>query len=94
MFLIKNGTIGEKYNIVGEREVDNLEMAQFIAKTLDKPLNYEMVDFHSDRPGHDLRYGLDGTKMEEMGWHIPVPFEESLKKTILWTVDNKKWLEE
>ena len=43
-------------------------MAQLIAETIGKPLNYKMVDFHSDRPGHDLRYGLDGGKMRKMGW--------------------------
>jgi dTDP-glucose 4,6-dehydratase len=62
LFLIKNGEIGEKYNISGEKEVSNLEMAQFIAETIGKELNYEMVNFHSLRPGHDLRYGLDGSK--------------------------------
>ena len=69
-------------------------MAQIIADTINKPLKYEFVDFHSSRPGHDLRYGLDGSKMTEMGWKMPVAFTESLKKTIRWTIDNKKWLEE
>jgi len=82
-----------KFNIVGEKEVDNLEMAQFIAKTLDKELIYEMVDFHSSRPGHDLRYGLNGDKMKGLGWTPSKTFEESLSKTIKWTVNNKKWLE-
>lgn len=94
LFILKNGKIGEKYNIVGEKEVSNLEMAQYIAKVLEKPLKYKMVDFHSKRPGHDLHYRLDGTKMKNMGWKLPVSFEESLKKTILWTVKNKKWLDE
>jgi dTDP-glucose 4,6-dehydratase len=84
----------DKYNIVGEKEVDNLELAQFIAKVLDKKLNYVMTDFHSQRPGHDLRYALDGTKMREMGWNIPVNFEQSLTKTIEWTINNKKWINE
>ena len=94
LFLLNKGDIGEKYNVVGEREVDNLEMAQLIADTIGKPLNYEMVDFHSDRPGHDLRYSLSGKKMESMGWKIPVGFEESLRKTVEWTVENPEWLEE
>lgn len=93
LFLIKNGTLGEKYNISGEREVSNLEMAQLIAKFVDKELKYEMVDFHSDRPGHDLRYGLDGSKLFDMGFKLPINFEESLKKTVKWTLENKKWLE-
>ena len=83
----------EKYNIVGEKEVDNLQMAQFIADVLGKPLNYELLDFHSSRPGHDLRYALDGSKMESLGWSLPMNFEDSLEKTILWSIDNSRWIE-
>ena len=93
LFLLKHGKNGEKYNITGEREVSNLEMAQIIADTIGKPLKYTMTDCHTLRPGHDLRYGLDGSKMFEMGWKIPVPFDESIKNTILWTLENQKWLE-
>lgn len=94
LFLINNGKIGEKYNISGEKEVSNLEMAQYIAKFMNKELDYEMVDFHSDRPGHDLRYGLDGTKLFNMGFKLPLNFEESLKRTVEWTLENQEWLEE
>jgi dTDP-glucose 4,6-dehydratase len=94
LFLIKNGKLGEKYNISGEKEVSNLEMAQYIAKFMNKELDYEMVDFHSDRPGHDLRYGLDGTKLFDMGFKLPLNFDESLEKTVKWTLENQKWLEE
>ncbi|HEY6073302.1 MAG TPA: GDP-mannose 4,6-dehydratase, partial [Anaerolineales bacterium] len=76
LFLLGKGEAGEKYNIVGEQEVDNLELAKLIAGFVGKPLKYEMVDFHSSRPGHDLRYALDGTKMKEMGWVPPQTFEE------------------
>ena len=93
LFLITNGELGEKYNISGEKEVSNLEMAQMIAKVMGKTLDYEMVDFHSDRPGHDLRYGLDGSKLFGMGFKLPVNFEESITKTVNWTLENKKWLE-
>lgn len=94
LFLTKKGELGEKYNIVGEKEVDNLELAQFIANVVGKPLNYEMVDFHSKRPGHDLRYSLCGEKMNSIGWEIPVGFEEALTKTIEWTLENQRWLEQ
>ena len=94
LFLIENGEIGEKYNISGEREVSNLEMAQMIAKFMNKELDYELVDFHSTRPGHDLRYGLNGAKLFDMGFKLPLNFEESLKKTVEWTLENQKWLEE
>lgn len=92
MFIVKNGKVGEKYNIVGEKEVDNLKLAQFIASVVGKPLNYEMVDFHSSRPGHDLRYAMSGDKMKQMGWELPKNFEESLEKTIKWTLNNRRWL--
>lgn len=91
-FLLSNFEEREKYNIVGEKEVTNLELAQMIADIAGKPLHYEMVDFHSSRPGHDLRYALDGSKMKELGWEPPKSFEKSLEKTINWTLKNKKWL--
>lgn len=83
----------DKFNIVGEQEVDNLTLAQKIAEIVGKQLSYEMVDFHSSRPGHDLRYALDGTKMRELGWSLPKTFEESLVKTVEWTLENRsKWI--
>tara|TARA_R100000995_G_scaffold83975_1_gene61316 strand:+ start:52 stop:1047 length:996 start_codon:yes stop_codon:yes gene_type:complete len=93
LFLLERGEIGEKYNVVGEKEVDNLELAQLIAKIVGKPLKYEMVDFHSDRPGHDLRYSLSGEKMKSMGWELPVNFEDSMNETVKWTIENPEWLE-
>jgi len=92
MFLLKNYKDGDKYNIVGEEEVDNLTLAQSIASVIGKPLKYEMVDFHSSRPGHDLRYALDGTKLKEMGFEYPKTFEQSLEKTINWYLDHPEWL--
>lgn len=81
----------QKFNIVGKDEIDNLSLAQFIAKTQNKELNYEMVDFHSQRPGHDLRYALDGGKMKDMGWE-PHSAYERLESTIKWTLKNDRWL--
>jgi dTDP-glucose 4,6-dehydratase len=83
-----------KFNIVGEKETDNLELAQMIAKTLGKPLKYELVNFHQSRPGHDLRYALDGSKLKNIGFNYPKTLEESLEKTIQWYIQNKnkKWL--
>lgn len=91
MFLMDNPEAknGDKFNIVGEQEVSNLDMALKIAEIMNKELKFEMVDFHSSRPGHDLRYALDGTKMDKLGWKLPVSFEDSLKKTILWTINDK-----
>lgn len=94
MFLIEHGVPGDKYNIVGEKEVDVMQMADFISKALNKPFFYELIDFHSTRPGHDMRYALDGTKMKHMGWELPKTFEESLTKTIKWFVEHPMWLKQ
>jgi dTDP-glucose 4,6-dehydratase len=88
-----NGSgIKGKYNIVGEKEISNLEMAKLIARFVGKPIKYKMVDFHSSRPGHDLRYGLDGKLMNKLGWKLPKTFEQSLEKTVRWYLRHKKWL--
>jgi len=86
-----SGKIG-KYNIVGDKEIDNLALAQFISTVVGKPLNYEMIDFHSSRPGHDLRYSLDGALLKEIGFSYPKDFERTLEKTIKWYLDNPRWL--
>lgn len=93
-WLLNNFKQRDKYNIVGEKELTNLELAQKIADILEKPLSYKIVDFHSSRPGHDLRYALDGSKLKNMGYDLPITIEKSLKKTVEWTLDpkNKKWL--
>jgi len=85
------GAMCHKFNIVGGEEMDNLELAKFIASCEGKDLNYEMVDFHSSRPGHDLRYALDGAKMKEMGW-TPQPVRDRLNQTVQWTLKNNRWL--
>jgi dTDP-glucose 4,6-dehydratase len=82
----------KRYNIVGDKCVSNLELAQTIAKLMGKELKYELVDFHKDNPAHDIHYGLDGTKLKNTGWKSPVSFEEGLKNTIEWQVKNKDWV--
>ena len=100
LFLLKQPTIEEtnwggakcpKFNIVGARELNNLELAQMIALAQDKDLKYELVDFHSARPGHDLRYALSGEKMKKMGWE-PKPIEERVREVVQWTLDNPRWI--
>lgn len=81
----------QKFNIVGKDEIDNLELARFIADVQNKELKFEMVDFHSQRPGHDLRYSLDGSKMAKMGWS-PKSAYDQLESTIEWTLKNDRWL--
>ena len=82
----------DRFNIVGELELNNLELAQMVANIIDKPLHYKLEDFHQTRPGHDKRYALDGNKLKEKGWVPPVKFHDSLKKTIQWTLDHPEWL--
>lgn len=74
----------ERFNVVGEVELDNLTLAQKIATILGKELKYEIVSFHASRPGHDLRYALDGQKLKDYGFNYPVSFEESLEATVKW----------
>lgn len=82
----------QKFNIVGMTEWNNLQLASKIAEIQGKPLHYELVDFHSSRPGHDLRYALDGTRMVDLiGW-TPKSIEERLEQTVRWTLENDRWL--
>ena len=92
LFLIKKGKIGQSYNLTGEKELSNLELAKIISNIVGKKLKYKMVNFHGSRPGHDLRYGLNGDKIKSIGWVMPIDFKDSLKKTIEWTLENKVWL--
>lgn len=82
----------DRYNIVGEIELDNLELAEMVSRLMGKPLKYKFQDFHKGRPGHDRRYALDGTKLKLLGWKEPIGFEESLKSTIEWTLAHPYWL--
>lgn len=81
-----------RYNVVGEREVNNLQLAQMVADILGKELHYTLVDFHSSRPGHDLRYALDGSKLAALGWKAPLSLDDSLKNTVEWTIARPEWL--
>lgn len=92
-FLLDNFDQRDIYNIVGEKELSNLELAQKIADIMGKDLKYKIVDFHSSRPGHDLRYALDGGKLEHHGWKVPITIDESLRKTVEWTLKHTEWLE-
>jgi dTDP-glucose 4,6-dehydratase len=81
MFLIEHGKL-EKYNIVGKQEINNYELAKMIADLMNKPLNFEFVDFHSSRPGHDLRYALSSKKLSRLGWDPKYEIKECLYKMI------------
>lgn len=80
------------FNIVGEVEMSNLDMALLVASYTGKKLNYELVDVYTARPGHDTRYSLDGTKLATLGWQAPIKFEDTVKSTVKWTLENSEWL--
>lgn len=81
-----------RYHIVGDREVNNLELAELIASHVGRPLKWEPVNFHSSRPGHDLRYALDGRKLAAAGWRSPVSFEDTVASTVKWMMEHPEWL--
>ncbi|SHF15782.1 dTDP-glucose 4,6-dehydratase [Marinitoga hydrogenitolerans DSM 16785] len=91
--IIHKGKEGEVYNIGGHNEKTNLEVVKTILKELNKP--EELITFVKDRPGHDRRYAIDPTKIKnELGWEPTTTFEEGIKKTIKWYLENKQWWEE
>ena len=93
LFLLDKGVNGERYNIVGDKH-DVIEMIYKINGYMDKPY-FELVeeDFHSFRKGHDMHYGLDGTKLSSLGWKPKFTLEKSLEQTVRWSLDHKEWLE-
>lgn len=81
-----------RLNIVGDKQVANDELIDIIGRLMGKTPKKELVYFHENNPGHDLHYGLDGSKLKELGWTSPVSFEESMKKTIKWQQENPLWM--
>ncbi len=101
--VITKGVAGETYNIGGHNEKSNIMVVEMICHLLEelapeKPLNLEnyrdLIEFVKDRPGHDVRYAIDASKIErELGWVPLVSFETGLRKTIKWYLQNKPWWE-
>jgi dTDP-glucose 4,6-dehydratase len=97
VWFITNSTLQEKaacpkFNIVGKEELDNLTLAQYIAEGVEKPLRYELVDFHSARPGHDLRYALSGRRLAELGWEPRISIRDRITSVVKWSLENDRWL--
>jgi dTDP-glucose 4,6-dehydratase len=82
----------DRYNIVGDVTLSNLELAQSIADIMGKELKYEMQDFHRANPAHDIHYGLDGSKLAGLGWKQPLSYKESMEKTIDWQTKHPEWI--
>jgi dTDP-glucose 4,6-dehydratase len=97
--VVTHGTVGETYNIGGHNEKQNIEVVKTICRILDqlRPQNnaqpYEnLITFVKDRPGHDLRYAIDASKIEnELGWKPLETFETGIRKTIEWYLNNLEW---
>ena len=91
LLALLNGKTGESYNISANNEIDNLTIVKKILEIMNKPEN--LIEFVEDRPGHDLRYSLDSTKIhDQLGWKVKTAFDDSLKKTVQWYVDNPELL--
>lgn len=91
LFVLEHGESGESYNISGEW-ADIEMMVKKIAGILDVEANMVFEDFHSFRPGHDMHYGLDNSKLEKMGWEPSMSLDDSLTNTVKWMQNNSKWL--
>jgi len=93
---VKIGKTGDirpdRYNICGDTELNNLELAQMVAEIMGKNLNYILIPSESARPGYDIRYALDGSKMAALGWKQPFTFRESLERIVRFTIKNPHWL--
>ncbi|MGL5717108.1 MAG: dTDP-glucose 4,6-dehydratase [Paraclostridium sp.] len=90
--IIHKGKVGEVYNVGGHNERANLEVVKTILRVLDKPES--LITYVKDRPGHDLRYAIDASKLEnELGWKAKYNFDEGISETVQWYLDNKLWWE-
>jgi len=95
--VLTKGKVGRSYNVGGRNERTNLDVVHAICDTIDRlaPANHsrrELISFVTDRPGHDLRYAIDATRLEtELGWRAAETFETGLEKTARWYLDNEAW---
>ncbi len=87
--IMHNGKIGEVYNVGGGNEITNLELAHLILKKLNKPDSF--IEFVKDRPGHDLRYSIDSSKVKRLGWQSQYSFNKALDMTVDWYLNNRDW---
>lgn len=97
--IFHNGRIGERYNVGGFNEWRNIDLVHLLCKIMDRKLgrpegtSARLITFVKDRPGHDLRYAIDATKLnKELGWKPSLQFEEGLEKTVDWYLANEDWV--
>jgi len=98
--IFHKGKLGETYNIGGFNEWKNIDLIKVMVKTVDRLLGREegasqkLITYVTDRPGHDLRYAIDSTKLKnELGWEPSLQFEEGIEKTVQWYLDNNEWMQ-
>lgn len=82
----------DRYNVVGDMEMDNLQVAQFVAECVGKKLEYQLIPAEKARRGYDKRYALDGSKLTKLGWKHPVSTLESIKQIVDWTLKHPHWI--
>ena len=88
--IIRKGTVGGVYNVGGHNERDNLTVVKTILSILGKPES--LISYVTDRPGHDLRYAIDPTKITTaLGWVPEMSFEEGIAQTIQWFLNHEDW---
>ena len=91
--IVRKGHIGEVYNVGGHNEMRNIDIVRLIVHELGK--DESLITYVTDRKGHDLRYAIDPTKIhEELGWLPETKFQDGIKKTINWYLENRSWWEE
>ncbi len=97
--IFHGGRVGESYNVGGLNEWTNLELVRFLCQLMDQKLNREkgesekLINFVTDRAGHDKRYAIDATKLEtELGWKPSITFEQGLNNTVDWYLNNQEWV--
>tara|TARA_R110002073_G_scaffold87564_25_gene208006 strand:- start:3971 stop:5008 length:1038 start_codon:yes stop_codon:yes gene_type:complete len=97
LLVLQKGAVGRSYNIGGENEARNIDLVRLICAALDdlRPAarpHADLITFVADRPGHDLRYAIDPSRIrEELGWRPSVTLEEGLRRTVRWYLDNEAW---
>ena len=86
---MKKGRRNEIYNVSAGNEMENIDIVRKILDIMNKP--EEMVEFIQDRPGHDIRYSLDSSKLRKLGWKPGISLDSGLRRTVSWYLDNKNW---
>jgi dTDP-glucose 4,6-dehydratase len=94
---VRYGNTGEpqfplRFNISGQEEVSNFELARHVAEAMHQDLRYRFEDFNKTRPGHDGRYAIDGSKIAILGWRQPIPLTQTIRRTIAWSREHPEWL--